>query len=255
MVMCPYRHRLRLVDMALSTPASRIPRWRSNLWNAYLISVQGTPVFNKDTVIQLISTTHQQGQFKLSLVFATDNSYGVHPQEGIPQLYCDQLNVIAQHLQQPTIHTLQSTDSIQTESTQPPETASTPDPDRGKFFKLKELKQRSEWEEWHQSNFKMLDQYQNQGMFSAPQALPKAANALHMLWTYFLKLCGTRKSRMGCNGSPRQKGTLTLGHTYANALDAASIHLFWSIVADERLIAKGADVSNAFAEVFHQKHR
>jgi len=119
-VMCPYRHRLRLVEMALSTPASRIPRWRSTLQNAYLISVQGTPIFDEDTVIQLISTARQQGQFKLSLVFSTDNSYGVHPQEGIQQLYFDQLNVIAQHLQQPTIHTLQSTDSIQTESTQPP---------------------------------------------------------------------------------------------------------------------------------------
>ena len=53
---------------------------------------------------------------------------------------------------------------------------------------------------------------------------------------------------MVCNGSPRQKGTVTLGHTYANALDAASERLFWAIVASENLIAVGADVSNAFAE-------
>lgn len=53
---------------------------------------------------------------------------------------------------------------------------------------------------------------------------------------------------MVCNGSPRQKGTVTLGHTYANALDAASERLFWAIVASENLIAIGADVSNAFAE-------
>jgi hypothetical protein len=52
----------------------------------------------------------------------------------------------------------------------------------------------------------------------------------------------------GCNGSPHQKGTVTLGHTYANALDAASERLFWAIVANEGLIAIGADVSNAFAE-------
>jgi len=69
-----------------------------------------------------------------------------------------------------------------------------------------------------------------------------------MLWTYFLKLCGTRKIRMVCKGNPRQKGTVTLGHTYANALDAASKGLFWWIVAEEGLIAIEADVTNAFTE-------
>jgi hypothetical protein len=51
-----------------------------------------------------------------------------------------------------------------------------------------------------------------------------------------------------CNGSTRQKGTVTIGHTYTNALDAASECLFWAIVAYENLIAIGVDVSNAFAE-------
>jgi len=41
---------------------------------------------------------------------------------------------------------------------------------------------------------------------------------------------------------------VTLGHTYANALDASSERLFWSIVADESLVAIGADVTNAFVE-------
>ncbi len=72
----------------------------------------------------------------------------------------------------------------------------------------------------------MLDQYKEQGMFSNPMPLPSNANALHMLWTYLLKVCGTRKSRLVCNGNPRQKGTVTIGHTYANALDAASEWLF-----------------------------
>jgi hypothetical protein len=53
---------------------------------------------------------------------------------------------------------------------------------------------------------------------------------------------------MVCNGLPRQKGTVTLGHIYANALDAASERLFWAIVASENMVAIGANVSNAFAE-------
>jgi hypothetical protein len=53
---------------------------------------------------------------------------------------------------------------------------------------------------------------------------------------------------MVCNGHRRQKGTVTIGHTYANAFDAASERLFWAIVTKEGLLAIGADVSNAFAE-------
>jgi hypothetical protein len=53
---------------------------------------------------------------------------------------------------------------------------------------------------------------------------------------------------MVCNGNPRQKGTLTLGHTYANALDTPSERMFWAIAAKQGLVVVGADVSNAFAE-------
>jgi dUTP pyrophosphatase len=42
MTQCPQRQRLRLQDMTLSTPGSRIPRWRSTLRNAYLINIEGT---------------------------------------------------------------------------------------------------------------------------------------------------------------------------------------------------------------------
>ncbi len=52
---------------------------------------------------------------------------------------------------------------------------------------------------------------------------------------------------MVCDGSPRQ-GTITLGHTFANSVDAASECLFWAIVAKKGLTAYGVDVSNAFAE-------
>lgn len=247
--MCNYRHRLRLADMVISTPASRVPRWRSTLRNAYILTIQDQPIYNTGHIEEAVATARRQGLMKLQVVFSTDQSYGIHPMEGIPQLYFDQLNVIAQHLQQQP--TIKLTNAIPNANTIPPTTqeqSQNPDPDRGKFFKLKDLKQRPDWPQWRQSRFAMLDQYHNQGMFSQPQPLPAGANALHMLWTYFLKLCGTRKSRMVCNGNPRQKGTVTIGHTYANALDAASERLFWSIVADEGLIAIGADVTNAFAE-------
>jgi dUTP pyrophosphatase len=36
-IMCPHRNRLQIQDMAISTPASRIPKWRSTIRNTYLL--------------------------------------------------------------------------------------------------------------------------------------------------------------------------------------------------------------------------
>jgi hypothetical protein len=90
-------------------------------------------------------------------------------------------------------------------------------------------------------------------MFSEPMEAPQNANIHHMLWRYLVKMCGTRKARMVCDGSPRQ-GTITLGHTFANSLDAPSERLFWAVVAKMGLTAYGADCSNAFAEAPPPKH-
>ena len=94
----------------------------------------------------------------------------------------------------------------------------------------------------------MLDSYLEQEMFSDPMTKPMGANTHHMLWRYTIKMYGTRKACIVCDGSSRQ-GTITLRHTYANSLvAAASERLFWSITAQKGLMAYGADCSNAFAE-------
>jgi hypothetical protein len=93
----------------------------------------------------------------------------------------------------------------------------------------------------------MLNSYQDQGMFSEPMEAPDKANIHHMPWRYVYKMCGMRKASMVCDGSARQ-GTITLGHTFAKSLDAASERLFWTTMAQKGLTAYGADVSNAFAE-------
>lgn len=51
---------------------------------------------------------------------------------------------------------------------------------------------------------------------------------------------------MVCNGNPRQKGMVALGHTHANSLDASSEDFFWVMLAKEGLLVIRADVSNAF---------
>lgn len=276
-VECPHRSRLKLADMALSTPGARLSKWRSTIKHAYLLEINGTPVRSLQEVHDQVKQARQNGAFKMQCVFATDKSFGIHPTEGSINLYFDQMNAFAQHIytadeehkrqyhnaenQGPVdfqdilpeqfpnstshIDVIRVTnDSINTElpAEPPPQ-----DPDLGKMFTKKEVKQRSDWPEWRLSQFKQLDQYNTQGMFSEPMVLPTGMGASYMHWTYLWKLCGTKKARMVFDGARNRKAT-ALGYTYANSVDAPSERLFWALVAKQGLIAIGADVSNAFAE-------
>jgi hypothetical protein len=251
--------------MALGTPGSRLKKWRSMLRNTYILKVQEFAITNTTDLEHAVAQLCLRKMMKAKITVATDRSYGVHPMEGILQIYFDQMNVIAKHLEeiakerqgkksQATIHAVHgdAPAEVNPENLEPPAEPPPPHPPPdvqvAESFTKKQLLKRSNWSEWEQAQFKQLDQYWNQGMFSNPLPLPRNSNALRMLWHFNLKACGTKKSRMVCNGSPHQQGTVTIGHTYANALDAASERLFWASVANEGLIAIGADVSNAFAE-------
>ena len=246
--------RLQLMDMEEGTPAMKIPKWRSTLRRGLLLSVGDTPVRTLADLEGVVATARQKQLLKLTCVFATITSPATHPTKGSLHLYYDQLNVIGKHLQamreeRCQVNQHQTTTARAMEQTMAAQTG-TPlvlDPDLGKFLSWKEIKRWPDIQEWRQSRFKMLDNYMNQGMFSEPMPKMGKANIYHMLWRYFLKLDGTRKSRMVCDGSARQ-GTITLGHTYANSLMAASERLFWALAATHGLMVYGADVTNAFAE-------
>lgn len=88
----PFSHRV-------STPRSRIPKWCSTLRNSYLVTINHQPIHSMDDLLLAISTACQNGIINASCQFATERSYGIHPHHSVPQLYFDQLNIIAQHLQ------------------------------------------------------------------------------------------------------------------------------------------------------------
>ena len=54
-------------------------------------------------------------------------------------------------------------------------------------------------------------------MFGKPTAALPNTNILNLIWTYLIKLDGTKKSRCVCNGSPNRRGTVTQDYTYAAA--------------------------------------
>jgi len=176
--LCPHRNHLQLQNMAISTPGSHIPKWRSVLQNAYLLTFQHQPIHTIEQLEQAVQQAKETGVIKATCTFATDRSYRLHPQKGIPQLYFDQLNTIAKHLQDIEAETERTTPKICATSGHPQE-HTTAQPNT-----LSQLKQCLDWPEWKESRYKMLNQYKEQGMFSNPLPLPSNSNALRMLWTY-----------------------------------------------------------------------
>ena len=109
------------------------------------------------------------------------------------------------------------------------------------------LRKQSDWMDWATSEFKQLNQYHAQQMFGDPIRKPLQCNILPLIWTYLIKSDGTKKARCVCNGSPSRRGSVTLAHTYAAALDQSGART-WAITAIHNYTAFGADATNAFAE-------
>ena len=99
-----------------------------------------------------------------------------------------------------------------------------------------------------QSEFKQLQQYEDQDTFGIPCPLLPNANCLNLLWAYSIKTDGTLKARCVCNGQPSNKKTAIFCYTYTKALDQVRAKIFWASTASKNMIVRGADASNAFAE-------
>ena len=173
----------------------------------------------------------------------------MHPQTGVPIVFHDQLNVISEHLRTIKISIEENNEKhkIYLDAIMPKVHAINSTKKRAKLTR-KIFKQQQDWSEWLQSEHKQLNQYENQGMFGDPTPIPKGANSLPFIWTYLIKECGTKKARGVCNGSPRMKGTVTLGEIYAASLDQTCTKIFWALNAAKDNIVVGADASNAFVE-------
>ena len=241
--------RVQLTGMQTSTPAAKIPKWRSTLRWSYLLSIDDTPITSTAAAEQAIALARKNKQFKVKCVFATEKKYGTHPIEGSLNIYFDQINSFSKHIHEADQEYFKTRDQqaskawheyveddgdstnldaiIRTVNQAKPTSDMTDqrlydpadDPELGKFFKKKEIKSRPDYEEWRQSCFKQLDQYNTQGMFSDPMELKRGDGASYMHWTFCKKMDGTKKARLVYDGA-RNRSMTTLGHTYANSVDA-----------------------------------
>jgi hypothetical protein len=93
------------------------------------------------------------------------------------------------------------------------------------------LKQLSIWDLWLASEWKQLDahQKQKQNVFGAPCPAPHGATVLRSHWIYNIKpVCGTIKARMCCDGSKRAAPELRFAQTYASCIDQPCMRLFYA---------------------------
>jgi dUTP pyrophosphatase len=255
MQQCPTRGLPQLINCKKGSSSIRIPKWRSELRNAYITHVNNIPTYTINQIknyIQAFRKSNPTDNIKIS--FATIHKQSMHPQFGVPQLYHDQLNIIGSHLwdirNNPEWNKDHNTKVIYPEVQEKAKIATTTKilKKRPKKLTRRWLLQQHDWTDWRDSEFKQLNHYYDQKTFSEPCQLPPGANVLPLLWTYLVKDCGTKKARCVCNGSPRMQGTVTLGETYAKSLEQTGSRLFWATSALYNFIVIGADASNAFAE-------
>ena len=112
------------------------------------------------------------------------------------------------------------------------------------------LIQQENWNDWRESEYLQLNQYNAQGMFGTPVAASEGDAIFHLVWSYNIKAVGGRKKArcVGCDGSTHSGQVLVLAKTYANCIDQTSARLFYAVAAAENMLIFGTDVSNAFAK-------
>jgi deoxyuridine 5'-triphosphate nucleotidohydrolase len=275
---CPNKHLPQFLDCKKGSSMMRVQRWRSELRNGYITHINDNEINSIDDIKNHINDHRKQGHDSIKIHFATMERQAMHPQFGIPQLYHDQLNIIGEHLWE-IKNNPDWNKTIQEELVADIDESKAkriyPNYNKKKiginklygnmsilptWVKIKAIKKKKkltrrillkqeDWNDWKLSEHKQLNQYYDQGTFSPPMQRPKdKCNVLPLLWTYLIKDCGTKKARCVCNGSSKQKGTVTLGDTYAGSLEQNGSRIFWAATALNNYITIGADASNAFAE-------
>jgi dUTP pyrophosphatase len=98
---CPYRNGPQLRDILPSQPASRIKKWRSTIKWGYCVQIEEHEIKTVEDIIKAIAECRAQGLNHIQVEFATEQTpSGIHPTEGIPMLFSDQLNVINRQVQE-----------------------------------------------------------------------------------------------------------------------------------------------------------
>lgn len=98
---CPYRNLPTLTDILPSQPMSRLKNWRSTVKHGYITQIEEHEILTIADVETAIQNCRDKGLAHIYIEFALEQrAPGIHPTEGIPMMYSDQLNVVNKQLQQ-----------------------------------------------------------------------------------------------------------------------------------------------------------
>ena len=91
--------RIRLLQCQHSTPAVKIPRWCSMLWQGYVTAYNYIAITSITHLQSIITSLRKKNEKDAIVTFTTVKKQSMHPVPGVPQMYHEQLNVVACHLQ------------------------------------------------------------------------------------------------------------------------------------------------------------
>ena len=178
--------------MATSTPAAKIPRWRSQIkQGAWLIEIGDTMVSSILDAQQAFTALAQNGVTSVTLLFSHPEIRQDSSLNGLPivssapftQHIHDQLHhcwdflTVAEYLRKaPPYEIVESGDIINYDYVRRAMRLT-----RGKLLK------QDDWSDWQGSEYLQLDQYDAQGMFGEPVAVTQEDAVFHLVWTYTIK--------------------------------------------------------------------
>ena len=90
--------RLILLHCRKSTPMARISKWGTQLRNSTIHAVNNIPVATIHDISTIISKSRADNQKEITITFLTPLPIPIHPQQGLPQLFFDQLHAIVADL-------------------------------------------------------------------------------------------------------------------------------------------------------------
>jgi hypothetical protein len=182
--------RLHLGTMLPSTPTTKMKDWQTRVKGAWLIKIRNTTVTTIDEVKLAFKLMQESGSTSRILLFTHPEVRPNLTHDGIPiissapfsQATHNQLNnrwefsTVTEHLKScRTIPTTLESGGVRNVVT--------------KIMKLTRghLLKGSDWDEWQESKYLQLNQYNKQGMFGIPTHVENDATIFHLVWTYNIK--------------------------------------------------------------------
>jgi hypothetical protein len=233
------------------TPAAKLRNWRSRFCHGSIRAINGEYLDSIANVRNKVAQLRDSKAQDCQITIAHHEIAQPLTASGIPQLHFDQLHAIAHHLH--AIKYGNKYDLWDDKSTWPTVTDETihhaiaSDQVTAKLTRCN-LKQRSDWQTWKESEFKQLNSYKAQDMFGSPIRRPPKATVLPFIWTYVFKDLVKPEAHGTCNGDKRYGKAVTLAHTYASCIEQPGARIFWALSALNGMKVLGADAGNAFGE-------